>query len=53
MNGKEEKYEYSDDEILEEAIELVKKGSTYEEVQRKFNLSGDDINLIDFVINEF
>ncbi|WP_158634067.1 hypothetical protein [Radiobacillus deserti] len=45
--------EYSDDTILHKAIELVKIGKTYGEVQNKFNLSDNDINLIDFVINEF
>lgn len=46
-------YEYSDDTILNTAIKLVKNGNTYEEVQNKLNLSDDDIDLIDFVINEF
>lgn len=45
--------EFSEDKILDIAIENIQKGSTYEDVQRKFNLSDDDIVLIDFVINEF
>lgn len=53
MKEKVEKCEYSNDETLEEGIELIKKGCTYEEVQRKLKLLDDDMDLIDFVINEF
>ncbi|NYV68795.1 hypothetical protein HYI36_26365 [Bacillus sp. Gen3] len=53
MNKKVQKYEYSDDKTLDRAIEQVKNGSTYDEVRSKFNLSDDDMDLIDFVINEF
>ncbi|WP_191126288.1 Panacea domain-containing protein [Cerasibacillus terrae] len=53
MNGKIRKCKFSEDNILDMAIESVQKGSTYEDVQSKFNLSDDDIELIDFVINEF
>jgi hypothetical protein len=48
-----EKYKFSEDETLDKAIEQIKKGSTYEEVRTKLNLTDDDIDLIDFVINEF
>ncbi|WP_428912135.1 hypothetical protein [Niallia sp. Krafla_26] len=52
MSNEAQEYEYSDDEILDKAIELIKKGSTEEEARRKFRLSEDDMDLIDFVINE-
>lgn len=52
MHGKVQKCEYSDNETLIKAIELIKKGSTEEEVQRRMNLSNEDMDLIDFVINE-
>lgn len=44
---------YSDDEVLKRAIEAIKNGKTEEEVQKEFNLSSDDMHLIDFVVNEF
>lgn len=50
---KEKVENYSDDETLEKAVALIKKGKTYEEVQKKFDLSDDDMKLIDFVVNEF
>ncbi|MED4850984.1 hypothetical protein P9386_03850 [Caldifermentibacillus hisashii] len=53
MNKHIQQYCYSDDETLMKAIELIKNGRTEEEVQEKFNLSDDDMSLIDFVINEF
>ncbi|WP_155925561.1 hypothetical protein [Bacillus sp. UNC438CL73TsuS30] len=53
MSKEAQEYEYSDDETLKRAIELIKKGSTEEEVRNKFSLSDDDMVLIDFIINEF
>lgn len=44
---------YSEEELLEKAIELVRKGMSFEEVQNKLNLSDDDIELMDFVLSEF
>jgi hypothetical protein len=52
MHGKVQKCEYSDNETLIKAIELIKKGRTEEEVQIRMNLSNEDMDLIDFVINE-
>jgi hypothetical protein len=46
-------YEYSDDETLKIAIELIKKGGNEEKIQKELNLTDDDMDLIDFVINEF
>lgn len=42
--------QFCDDETFEKALEEVQKGSTYEEVQVKYNLSEYDVDLIDFVI---
>ncbi|WP_413380799.1 hypothetical protein [Alkalihalobacillus sp. 1P02AB] len=53
MNKEVEEYDYSDDATLKKAIGLIKKGSTEKDVREKFNLSDDDMELIDFVINEF
>ncbi|MEK4668996.1 hypothetical protein [Niallia sp. FSL R7-0271] len=53
MNQEVQEYDYSDDETLEKAIELIRKGYTQAELRGKFNLSDDDMALIDFVINEF
>ncbi len=51
---KEKQYTYSDDETIQKAIDLIKKNiCTEEETQKKFNLSEDDMDLIDFVINEY
>ena len=47
------KYDYSDDQTLGKAVELIKEGCSVEEVQQKFNLLDDDMDLIDFVVNEF
>lgn len=45
---------YSDDAVIDEAIEYIKKTDcTYEHMQEKFALTDDDVNLIDFIINEF
>lgn len=49
----QEKVRYSDDKILKQAIESIKNGKSEEEVQKKFNLSEHDMELVDFVINEF
>lgn len=46
-------FEYSDDETLYKAIELIKNGRQKDEVQRDLNLSDDDMDLIDYVISEF
>jgi hypothetical protein len=43
---------FSDDETINKAIEFVKVGLTFEEVQIKFNLTDNDIYLIDLVLNE-
>lgn len=53
MNKEVQQYDYSNDETLKKAIELIKNGRTEEEVREKFNLSGEDMSLIDLVINEF
>ncbi|WP_428910712.1 hypothetical protein [Niallia sp. Krafla_26] len=53
MNEEVQEYDYSDDDTLKKAIELIKKRRTEEEVREKFNLSDDDMELIDFVNNEF
>ncbi|WP_421379636.1 hypothetical protein ACOJQI_15930 [Bacillus salacetis] len=53
MDHKKYHYNFSEDLILNKAIEQIKRGRTYEEVKEEFNLSVDDIELIDFVINEF
>jgi hypothetical protein len=45
--------DYSTDEIILMAIEWIKKGASEEEVQRKLSLSKDDMDLVDFIINEF
>lgn len=47
------KYNYSDDDVLSEAIQLIENGEIEEEIQEKLNLSNDDLDLIDFIINEF
>ncbi|WP_158553498.1 hypothetical protein [Peribacillus saganii] len=52
MKGKVEKCDYSDNETLIKAIELIKKGNSEEDVQKRMNLSNEDMDLIDFVINE-
>jgi hypothetical protein len=44
--------DFSDDETINKAIEFVKVGLTFEEVQIKFNLTDNDIYLIDLVLNE-
>ncbi|WP_164525477.1 hypothetical protein [Siminovitchia acidinfaciens] len=46
-------YEYSNDKTIQKAIESIKNGRTEEEVQKEFNLTNDDMDLIDFVVNEF
>ena len=46
-------FEYSDDETLYKAIELIKNGRQEDEVKRDLNLSDDDMDLIDYVISEF
>lgn len=38
---------FSDDAIVEKAMEELKKGSTYEDVQKKYNLSDDDMDAIE------
>jgi len=53
MSKRVQEFEYSDDETLKKAIELIKNGGTEEDVQEKFDLSDDDMDLIDFVNNEF
>jgi hypothetical protein len=53
MNREAQERKYSDDEFLIKAIELIKEGYTEEDVQSDFNLSDNDMVLIDFVINEF
>jgi hypothetical protein len=53
MNEKVKEYKYSDDEFIIKAIKYIKEGNTEEEVRKKFNLSDDDMDLFDFVINEF
>lgn len=53
MDKETQEFEYSDDEILAIAIELIKNGRNEEEVQRELKLTDDDMDLIDFVINEF
>ena len=50
---KKDECNYSDDENLEKAVKQIKQGKTYEDVQRQFNLTDNDIELIDFVMNEF
>ncbi|MCK6205765.1 MULTISPECIES: hypothetical protein [Bacillus] len=53
MNKDKIEYRYSDDEILIIAIEFAKKGIPMKAIQKKFILSDDDIDLIEFIINEF
>lgn len=53
LDMNEEFKKYSDDTLLNTAIKLIKNGKTYEEVQSKYKLSDADMELIDFVINEF
>ncbi len=53
MNKEVQEGEYSDDETLIKAMKLIKQGETEEKVKEMFNLSDDDMFLIDFVINEF
>ena len=48
-----EEDKYSDNGILKQAIQEIKNGRTEEEVQKKFELSNEDMDIIDFVINEF
>ncbi|WP_345243234.1 hypothetical protein [Pontibacillus salipaludis] len=50
---KENKYIYSDDVTINKAIEQIRNGMLADEVQAKFGLSGEDMDLIDFVISEF
>ncbi|QOY34723.1 hypothetical protein AWH56_018620 [Anaerobacillus isosaccharinicus] len=45
-------YEYSKDEIIEKANEMVKNGHQEEDIREKYNLTDDDMDLIDFVSNE-
>ncbi len=44
---------FSDDETIIKAIKEIEKGLTEKEVQKKFNLSEDDLELIEFVMNDF
>ncbi|GGC89111.1 hypothetical protein GCM10007216_19860 [Thalassobacillus devorans] len=53
MKKEEQELKYSDDDTLKKAIRLIKNGRKEKEVQVKFNLSGADMDLIDFVINEY
>ncbi|WP_421385546.1 hypothetical protein ACOJQI_22845 (plasmid) [Bacillus salacetis] len=46
-------FEYSDEEVLKKAATDIRNGSTYEEIQKKFNLTDDDLELIEFVVEEF
>lgn len=46
------KKDYSDDETIEKSIQFLKKGYTEEELKKRFNLSTDDLDLIDFVMYE-
>lgn len=52
MNEATREYEYSDDETLYKAIDLIKQGRREEEVQQELSLSDEDMDLIDYVINE-
>lgn len=52
MNEAIREYEYSDDETLYKAIDLIKQGRREEEVQQELSLSDEDMDLIDYVINE-
>lgn len=53
MRVNKQTYQYSDDETLDKAVKLIKNGSSEEEVRKNFNLTDDDMDLIDFVIEEF
>ncbi|MED3644312.1 hypothetical protein P5F75_13035 [Caldifermentibacillus hisashii] len=53
MDKETKEFEYSDDETLTIAIGLIKKGWNEEKVQMELGLTDDDMDLIDFVINEF
>lgn len=45
--SKYEELQLSDDVIVEKAMEELKKGSTYEDVQKKYNLSDDDMDALE------
>jgi hypothetical protein len=44
---------FSDEETITKALELIRKGITEEEVQKKLKLTDDDLDLVDFIINEY
>lgn len=43
----------TDDETLQRAIDSIRNGCTELEVQKTFHLSDDNMELIDFIRNEF
>jgi hypothetical protein len=52
MEKEKRKLNFSDDETITKAIKLIRKGITGEKVQKKLKLTDDDLDLIDFIINE-
>lgn len=53
VNNDMDSWNFSDDETIIKAIKEIEKGLTEKEVQEKFNLSKDDLELIEFVMNDF